>query len=57
VPDPEWPQPPIWWEDLPNVLTLLGHDADNRFRGWVLVPASWMPVGREGPPVSVTGRW
>lgn len=41
MPDLEWPQPPIRWEDLPDLLELLGREADNRCRGWVLVPASW----------------
>jgi hypothetical protein len=38
MPEPEWPKPPIRFEDLPDVLELLGPDSNNVLRGWVLVP-------------------
>jgi len=31
--EPEWPQPPVRFEDLPQVLELLGEDADRVLRG------------------------
>jgi len=46
--DSSWPQPPIFWEDLPKVLGLLGHDANRHLRRWVLVPASWLDA-QSGP--------
>ena len=40
--DETWPKPPLWWDDLPDVVELLGeHEANRRFAGWVLVPAGW----------------
>lgn len=42
MPGAAWPQPPIWWEDLPDVLELLGSEADDKFRCWVLVPVGWL---------------
>ena len=38
----EWPQPPIWFEGLPTVLELLSSEAEERLRGWVLVPQTWL---------------
>jgi hypothetical protein len=35
-------------EDLPKVLALLGDEADDRLRGWVLVPAGWVAAETEG---------
>ena len=34
----EWQQPPVRFEDLAIVLELLGADAKDVLRGWVLVP-------------------
>lgn len=42
--DQEWPQPPIWFEDLPVLMELLEPwEARWLLRGWVLVPAHFLP--------------
>jgi hypothetical protein len=38
MPEPEWPLPPIRFEDLADVIELLGRNAEDVLRGWILVP-------------------
>ena len=54
--DYRWPQPPIWFEDLPKVLELLaGSEANRRLRYWCADGSLALITGTSPHSGSATG--